>query len=540
MSEQMNEHTEEHIEENQGESKAESKADSKAAAIAAPVKVWKIIITLVMLLVFTFFTAAVFWALGSWSYLEMDELLWHLKSSMKDANPDMIKSFVLIVGGAAFLATATGAFFMFNNRKKPGKGRLVYRITTLAATAILLIGLVSAFLGFNVGPFLKGYMTVSTFVEDHYVDPGSVKLTFPEKKRNLVYIYIESMETTFMDEENGGAFPKNVIPELTTLAKENEDFSGDSGVRNGGISLPGTIWTMGAIFGTTSGLPLKTPLGQNGMSASDDFFPGVITMGDILKKEGYRNRLLMGSASDFGGCALYYQSHGDFEIHDLYYARKVGRIPKDYFEFWGYEDRKLFEYAREEALELAAGAEPFQLVLQTMDTHFEDGYVCPECTKEFKGNIYANVMKCESRQVTEFVRWLQQQDFYENTTIIITGDHPTMDKNFTKDVPESYQRKTYTCIINPADAADTANKGNEKRVFSTMDLFPTALAALGVTIEGDRLGLGTNLYSDQKTLTEQMELSQLEEELNARSVMLGDMYGGTYVSPGIGTYKDDK
>ena len=37
-----------------------------------------------------------------------------------------------------------------------------------------------------------------------------------------------------------------------------------------------------------------------------------------------------------------------------------------------------------------------------------------------------------------------------------------------------------------------------------------------------------------------MELSQLEEELNARSVMLGDMYGGTYVSPGIGTYKDDK
>ena len=41
---------------------------------------------------------------------------------------------------------------------------------------------------------------------------------------------------------------------------------------------------------------------QNGMGENEDFFPGVVTMGDILKKEGYRNRLLMGSDSSFGGC----------------------------------------------------------------------------------------------------------------------------------------------------------------------------------------------------------------------------------------------
>lgn len=31
---------------------------------------------------------------------------------------------------------------------------------------------------------------------------------------------------TYADKENGGAFKQNVIPELTQLAQENEDFSG--------------------------------------------------------------------------------------------------------------------------------------------------------------------------------------------------------------------------------------------------------------------------------------------------------------------------
>ena len=41
------------------------------------------------------------------------------------------------------------------------------------------------------------------------------------------------------------------------------------------------------------------------------------------------------------------------------------------------------------------------------------------------------------------------------------------------------------------------------REFSTLDLFPTTVASLGVRIEGDRLGLGTNLFSNQKTLMEE-------------------------------------
>ena len=42
------------------------------------------------------------------------------------------------------------------------------------------------------------------------------------------------MEMTYADQEDGGAFKKNVIPELTSLAQENEDFSGEDKKLNGG------------------------------------------------------------------------------------------------------------------------------------------------------------------------------------------------------------------------------------------------------------------------------------------------------------------
>ena len=43
----------------------------------------------------------------------------------------------------------------------------------------------------------------------------------------------------------------------------------------------------------------------------------------------------------------------------------------------------------------------------------------------------------------------------------------------------------------------------KNRVFTSLDIFPTTLAAMGFEIEGDRLGLGTNLFSSRPTLCEE-------------------------------------
>ena len=50
-----------------------------------------------------------------------------------------------------------------------------------------------------------------------------------------------------------------------------------------------------------------------------------------------------------------------------------------------------------------------------------------------------------------------------------------------------------------------------------MDLFPTMLSAMGFQIEGNRLGLGVNLFSQQPTLVEQLGRDALNAELQKTS-----------------------
>ena len=50
-----------------------------------------------------------------------------------------------------------------------------------------------------------------------------------------------------------------------------------------------------------------------------------------------------------------------------------------------------------------------------------------------------------------------------------------------------------------------------------MDLFPTTLASLGYTIDGDRLALGTNLYSGKKTLVEKYGKEKVDDEFEKKS-----------------------
>ena len=76
-----------------------------------------------------------------------------------------------------------------------------------------------------------------------------------------------------------------------------------------------------------------------------------------------------------------------------------------------------------------------------------------------------------------------------------------------------YDRTVYNAFIN----SRVLPVNNKNRVFTTMDMFPTTLASLGVTIDGDRLGLGTNLFSSKKTIPEEIGIDTFNKELKKNS-----------------------
>lgn len=453
------------------------------------------------------------WMFATWTNLSMDELVYHLTAPLDGTNTDMIWDYVRVCAVPTILVIFFLILILIAWRKKE-KVHLFRGIINLVALVGIIVMLGYTWTELGVGDYLKDQNKESKFIEDEYVDPTDVEVVFPEQKRNLIYIFLESMETTYSDVDDGGAFDENVIPELTEIAQTNEDFSGADPKLNGGYSLAGTTWTMGAMFAQTSGLPLNISISANDMDTQDSFFPGVTTLGDILSDAGYTQTLLIGSEAQFGGRKLYFQEHGNYEMEDYSYAIENGLIPSDYKVWWGYEDQKLFEFAKEKLLQLSQGDEPFNLTMLTVDTHFEDGYVCEQCPTEYDTQ-YSNVMACSSRQVGEFLKWIQQQDFYENTTIVISGDHPTMDSDYCAEIDQegNYDRRVFTAYINAAAYA----QDQQERTYSTFDNFPTTLAALGVQIDGDRLGLGTNLFSGTKTLLEEFGNSKVNAELKKKS-----------------------
>lgn len=450
------------------------------------------------------------WLLQNWGLLSMEELVYHLQAPMEGAAASMVWSAtfycipgLLLVGILAWLWVRLGS-----SRRK----RAILAIVALLSSILLcVISLARVWLRLDVGLYLENRRATSTFLEENYVNPHTTPLQFPATKRNLIYIVLESMESSFMDTGSGGEFETNYIPELAQLAQDNVNFSHTSAL--GGMqTLPGTSWTIASLFSQSSGLPFNIPIAEGTMEGQTSFFPDVLSLGDILQQNGYQQTFFIGSDATFGGRRLYYTTHGDYDIRDYPYAIENMWLPEDYRQWWGYEDQKLYDYAKTELRRLSKSDTPFNFTMLTADTHHIDGYTCPLCQNDYEEPL-ADVVACASRQAVDFVGWIQQQDFYENTTIVLVGDHLSMNPTFCTDVPPE-KRTIYNAFIN--SAVDSSAQKN--RIFSTYDMFPTILASLGVKIRGEQLALGVNLFSGHPTLPEQYGLDVVRNELSTRSL----------------------
>ena len=452
------------------------------------------------------------WFVTVYGRIGFDSILFTLRSSLSGVQSDLVISFLLRAGLPCLVCTALSCAIVLILRRLPVRGMV--SVFTVVALSLGLMGFAAA--DVELTDYVWDMVTQTNLYEDEYADPASVQITFPENKRNLVYIMLESMETTYLPRELGGASEVNLIPELYALAKDNINFSHNGGV-GGFHATSGASWTIGSIVAQTAGIPLKVPEGitdwQNGYGTDGIFLPGVTSITNILDDAGYHTSFLCGSDANFGGRKTYYATHGMDTVYDIYTARRDGIVPSDYFVWWGMEDLYLFEYARQELTEISRTGEPFAFTMLTVDTHHIGGYQCVYCTDDYE-ETYEQSISCSSRQVLEFVEWMKTQPWWENTTVVITGDHLSMDNGyFQRNVDEDYNRMVYNCILNaPLTAENTKN-----RRYAAVDLFPTTLAALGCTIEGDRLGLGTNLFSNTPTLAEKWGFDRFNSELSKAS-----------------------
>ena len=320
---------------------------------------------------------------------------------------------------------------------------------------------------FDVISYFRYKNTTTNFFEENYVKPKIEQTT----KNNLIIIYLESFEDQFADPE--------VSPFLAKLKKENISFEGFN-------QLTSTFSTIHAHFASMCGIVLK----QTGILEADEyinFMPKISCISDLLKKNGYSSAYLKAADINFSR-ANYFASQHSFDVAKgfLEFEKDASQITKDFKgnEFSGLKDRIFFDLAKTEILKLK---QPFFVTLTSLDMHgFPSFYLDPICEKKF-GDIRDSA-HCTNKSVEKFFEWLRKQPFYENTTVVILGDHQLSGKYLRKS-------QVLNIFVNSAKSTDL-----RKRKFTTYDFAPTILEAAGFEIE--KFGIGRSLFSKNETVFE--------------------------------------
>ncbi len=396
--------------------------------------------------------------------------------------------------------------FVFNERVArafscAGFLRLIYKPESprwhlFLGTIFLSISLVFAQVRYDAYAYF--FAEESSFIRDNYVSVSPEAVHFPVKK-NAVILILESIEDTY---NNTQVFPKPLLPRLQGVQQRNLSFENQRQVY-------GTGWTIAGMTSYLFGLPLLLFKNQ-GDVLFDTFMPRASCTLSILEHHGYSIEYVLSSAGSFAGTDKMFSSHSKAYMQDSSYLKKYA--PKDATGIWGVPDSFMYQWAKGRFKELSKNEAPFVLIVQSIDTHGPNGFVEKH---NIRHGDFRDVLSAADNMACDFIDWLKLQEKFRDTSIIVIGDHLTGRNPLYEDylLPNDKCRSISNAFINAVPQVSL----NRKRLCSSMDMAPTILEAMGAVLPEHKLGLGTSLFSEEKTLIEKMGEDALNEELKKKS-----------------------
>lgn len=451
--------------------------------------------------------AGIYWAFNTFPLTDANTVLLTLQEPFDDFAYLMIKQYLSTTIPQTLIITVILTIFLYtilNSTKK----RLVAIGLYFAATIALFVSEIPILDYVHIinNEPEKSNISSKFFIEN-YVNPDSVKITPPEQKRNIILIYLESLETTFSDKEHGGNQDSNLIPEITKLSLQNLSFGKSKNLIGGGLDANGSSHTFGSFHTRSLGIPgifnyKRTPILQHYNS-----------LYKILNDNGYQQIFFQGNSGLFKEFQYFAQNQ---KINEIYgpddIIQRLNLNTTDLIKYHGGRsapDKDIFKFANQI---LDTISEPFSMTFFTIDTHSPHGIYDPDCIKSTdeknKDELLKASVRCVSRELDKFLTSIKSKPLYKNTSIVIFGDHLFMGTRLVKDFNN---RKWINIFVNVPKKPIL----EENRLFSDIDMFPTILSSINFDIEGNKLGFGTDLFSDKKTFVETIGLDSLNKEIKA-------------------------
>ena len=442
-----------------------------------------------------------------------ESISWHLAANMDGAGWEDFSG--LIIAALIYLVAISVISFITYKFFRP-RSQVVKKKYRIGAAFITL--LMSYALNPAVTDLYSLYQSslkriASKEEPEFFVKIAPVK--FAGKPRNIVWLYLEQVERTYLDER---LFP-GLMPNLGSLEEESLSFTNVHQVYGAG-------WTIAGMVASQCGIPLVTPSGnESGMTGMDQFLPGAECLGDILNEAGYDLNYMGGAILSFAGKGQFYQTHGFNRVEG--YRKFVGTLDdRSYKHGWGLYDDSLYTLAKQRFDELAAKDKPFGLFLLTLDTHHPYGTIaksCKDLVYQDGTNPILNAVHCADRLAGDFIHYVKDSKFFENTLFVVSSDHLAMRTTASKLIETGERRNLWMIFDKEISPGKITRKG------STLDVAPTVLNLMGANLQG--FGFGRDMMKDAPTLSESEE--PVDEMLTRSRGYLSSLWDYPQISDGF-------
>lgn len=413
-----------------------------------------------------------------------ESVLYHLSVGLYGA---AISDFRGIIFGAIAYVLVVAAFSSYVNKfirtdKEVPKKKMRVTIALIAMAGSFYLNPAVGDIGQLYRDSVRDVAHPELPVPEHFVDVK--QLDFNDTGKNIVYLFLESVERTYLDET---LFP-GLMPNLAALEKEALSFTNIEQAYS-------TNWTIAGMASSLCGIGLIV-LAGNSLSRVDKFLPDAVCIGDLLDPNGYELNYLGGASLDFAGKGNFFRSHSFDKVEGREELKEL-LDDASYLSRWGLYDDTLYDIATTRFDELAAEDEPFGLFLLTVDTHHPRGYLSEACGDEEYAdgsNSSLNVVHCADKMAADFINHIRNSPAFEDTILIVASDHLAM-RNTAWEQLEFGERRNLLMFF-----GDSIEPGLDNKAGSTLDIGPTLLSLIGSDTES--FGFGRNLLGDVPTLSE--------------------------------------
>jgi lipoteichoic acid synthase len=328
---------------------------------------------------------------------------------------------------------------------------------------------------------------VVNFTNSNYAKPN------PEyfgagKGMNVLYLHLESIQTFLIDYKLHG---EEVTPFLNSLTREKNTMYFDNFFHQTaqGKTADAEFMVANSLYGLPQGAAFITK-GLNTYQSAPA----------LLGQRGYTSAAFHGNAGSFWNRDEIYKSFG----YDHFFDSSYFDMDPEHLAAYGLMDKPFFEQS---IPLLESLPQPFYANFITVTHHYpftikeEEATIAPHTTGNKTVDNYFQTARYADEALEQFFDYLKQSGLYDNTVIIMYGDHYGISKNHNKAMEQVLGKE-----VTPFESAGLQRTpllirvpgmegGVNHEYGGQVDLLPTLLHLLGIDAK-DYVHFGTDLLSD--------------------------------------------